>query len=152
MRIIYALLVIATLLTANDIVTAQQAKITPPKDAKCPVCGMWVAKYPKWIAMIDLGKEKLYFDGVKDMMKFYLDPKRFKHQKEKVLGVWVTDYYTLKTIDAHKAYFVTGSNVYGPMGEELIPFTTKTDAQEFLHDHHGKAIVTFSEITPKLLY
>ena len=152
MRIIYALLLITTLLTANDLNTPQTVTITPPKDAKCPVCGMWVAKYHKWVTMLDLGKEKLYFDGVKDMMKFYLDPVRFKHPKEKVLGAWVTDYYTLKRLDAHKAYFVTGSNVYGPMGVELIPFATKADAQEFMHDHHGKAIVTFSEITPKLLY
>ena len=39
--------------------------------AKCPVCGMFVNKYPKWTAVIETSDgTNYYFDGVKDMMKF----------------------------------------------------------------------------------
>src|SRR5512136_2018218 len=42
-----------------------------PKD-KCPVCGMFVAKYPDFLAQI-LFKDGSYaiFDGTKDMFKYY---------------------------------------------------------------------------------
>jgi len=37
-----------------------------------PVCGMFVAKYPKWPASISYEGKIYYFDGVKDMMKYYI--------------------------------------------------------------------------------
>ncbi len=128
-------------------------KIAVPKGAKCPVCGMFVAKYPIWAAMMELEEgEKLYFDGVKDMMKFYFDPKRFDHKPIKVLSILVSDYYTGEAFDAKKGYFVIGSNVFGPMGEELIPFQNKEDAKAFMSEHNGKKIVTFDKITSEFLY
>ena len=128
-------------------------KIKAPHKAKCPVCGMFVAKYPKWIAFVKTADDKLlYFDGVKDMMKFYFDPKKFHYTKEAFKDMKVTDYYTLKSIDAKKAYFVIGSNIYGPMGEELIPFANQEDAKTFLAEHHGSSVITFDQINEKQLY
>ena len=57
-----------------------------------------------------------------------------------------------KGIDGTKAFYVINSDVYGPMGEELIPFLTKEDAQTFLMDHKAKKIVIFSEITKSDLH
>ena len=57
----------------------------------------------------------------------------------------------LKNIDARKALFVLGSNVYGPMGKELVPFEKASDAQAFLRDHQGKKVLSFGEITPAIL-
>ena len=58
-------------------VANQSSSLTIPKDTKCPVCGMFVAKYEKWIAAIKTDKESFYFDGVKDMMKFYFEPTKY---------------------------------------------------------------------------
>ena len=127
-------------------------QIQVPKDSKCPVCGMWIHKYPKWVALIESDGEKLYFDGVKDMMKFYFDPQRFHHKKAKFDTILVTNYYDLTPIIAQKAYYVIGSNIYGPMGEELIPFAKESDAKAFKADHDGKSILTFDKIKEKLLY
>jgi hypothetical protein len=33
------------------------------------------------------------------------------------------------------------------MGRELIPFKSRSDAQEFRKDHKGKAVLGFNEIT-----
>lgn len=119
-----------------------------PKDAKCPICGMFVAKYPKWVAfMKDSKGHDLYFDGVKDMMKYY-----FNNPEEKFETILVSDFYTLKPLNAKQAYFVIGSNVYGPMGEELIPFKTKEDAEVFMQEHYGKKIIRFDEIKEDYLY
>jgi nitrous oxide reductase accessory protein NosL len=53
-------------------------------------------------------------------------------------------------IDGTKAYYVIGSDTYGPMGHELIPFKDLSDAKNFLKDHKGKKILKFQEIKPTL--
>lgn len=115
--------------------------IVVAKDEKCPICGMFVYKYPKWAAQIFYKETHYSFDGVKDMMKYY-----FLH-KDGVSKMLVSDYYSQKAIDAKKAYFVVGSDVYGPMGDELIPFLKESEAKTFYMDHKGKKILKFDEIT-----
>jgi len=126
-------------------------QIEVPEDAKCPVCGMFVAKYPKWAAMLKDEAHTHYFDGVKDMMKFIFAPEAYGHKPMQDPEIKVTDYYTLEAIDGKAAFYVVGSDTYGPMGHELIPFTTKSKAETFRADHRGKQIVTFDEITPELV-
>ncbi len=129
------------------------APLVVPEKSRCPVCGMFTDKYPKWAAIIKLkNHKKLYFDGVKDMMKFYFNPEQFHHKKEPIAKILVSDYYTFEGINAKKAYFVIGSNIYGPMGEELIPFKTKADAENFMLEHHGKKILSFDMIQENFLY
>lgn len=113
------------------------------KDEKCPVCGMFVYKYPKWAAQIFYGDKHFSFDGAKDMMKYC-----FEH-KEGISKILVSDYYSQKAIDAKKAYFVIGSDIYGPMGHELIPFKSESEAKTFSLDHKGTKILKFEEISPK---
>jgi nitrous oxide reductase accessory protein NosL len=134
----------------SENLTDLKGQISVPKEAKCPVCGMFVAKYPKWAARMDIDG-KHYFDGVKDMMKFYIFDVDFPYDRNKITNIEVTDFYTLKAINAYKAFYVVGSDVYGPMGNELIPFSTKEAAQNFMADHRGEKIIRFDDITPKLV-
>jgi nitrous oxide reductase accessory protein NosL len=63
------------LLTAVPLLSAgDSAPVKPgPKD-KCPVCGMFVAKYPDWVAaFVFRDGSTVFFDGVKDMMKYYFN-------------------------------------------------------------------------------
>jgi nitrous oxide reductase accessory protein NosL len=126
-----------------------------PSDAKCPVCGMFVAKYPKWAAYTKLkdGKE-FFYDGTKDMFKFIFEAKSYSHNytKDDFDIISVSDYYTLDKIDGKKAFYVIGSNVYGPMGKELIPFKTKADAENFSKNYQGKQILKFEEVTKELVF
>jgi nitrous oxide reductase accessory protein NosL len=57
----------------------------------------------------------------------------------------------MKTIDAGSAFFVVGSDVYGPMGKELIPFISRADAEAFKKDHKGKRILRFEDIKPGVI-
>jgi nitrous oxide reductase accessory protein NosL len=127
------------------------AQIDVPEEAKCPVCGMFVAKYPKWAAMLKDEAHTHYFDGVKDMMKFIFAPKAYAHAPMQNPAIKVTDYYTLEAIDGEEAFYVVGSDTYGPMGHELIPFATKAKAETFKDDHRGTKVLTFDEITPALV-
>ena len=124
----------------------KESRIKVDKTEKCPVCGMFVYKYPKWAAKIEYEKKSYFFDGVKDLMKYY-----FEH-KEEINQILVSDYYSLKAIDAKKAFFVIGSDIYGPMGHELIPFEELHNAENFKKDHKGVKIVKFEDIKANLAY
>ena len=125
--------------------------IAVPAKEKCPVCGMFVAKYPKWVGLIIVGEKKYYFDGAKDMMKFYIFDADFPYDRRKIQTMKVTDFYTLEGIPAKEAFYVIGSDVYGPMGNELIPFKTQEAAKNFMNDHRGEEIVHFDKITAKMV-
>ncbi len=142
---------LATLLFAMPVGSAPLEKIEPK--ARCPVCGMFVAKYSTWITQIhhEDGDIQL-FDGVKDMMAYYFNPDQFgKHDKKSIGEIWVKDYYMLSWIDGRKTFYVIGSDVYGPMGHEFIPFSSKEAAESFMKDHRGKQILSFEEITDALV-
>lgn len=130
---------------------AVKGQIDVPQKAKCPVCGMFVAKYPKWAAFLEADSKNYYFDGVKDMMKFYIFDVDFPFDRSKITQMQVTDFYTIEAIDAKQAFYVIGSDMYGPMGNELIPFSTQDAAENFMKDHRGKKIILFDEITPQLV-
>jgi len=122
-----------------------------PKGAKCPVCGMFVYKYPKWASKMVVGSKSYYFDGVKDMMKFYIFDGDFPFNRADIKEILVRDFYTLESIPAKEAYYVVGSKVYGPMGNELIPFKSKKEAKDFINDHGGDKIIRFNQIDAKLV-
>jgi len=148
-----ALVAAAAVLAAPAALAGGEGWKPGPKD-KCPVCGMFVAKYPDWVATAQLaGGSRAVFDGPKDLFKFLLDPGKFLpgRTREDVKAVIVTDYYALAPLDARAAFFVLGGDVLGPMGRELVPFAKREDAEEFRRDHHGKEILTFDEVTPDLV-
>ncbi len=135
----------------SDTPSKVKGQIQVPKEVKCPVCGMFVTKYPKWAALITENSNHHYFDGVKDMMKFYIFDVDFPYDRTQISKIEVTDFYTLKAIDAKKAFYVVGSDVFGPMGNELIPFLTEDAAKNFMKDHSADQIIMFDDITPKLV-
>jgi len=136
---------------SNGSMDAGANQMDVPEGAKCPVCGMFVYKYPRWAAMIEVNGHKHYFDGVKDMMKYYIFDGDFPYDRNKITQIEVTDFYTLEAIPARFAWFVYDSKLYGPMGRELIPFRTEEAAKNFMADHGGERIVRFKDITPKMV-
>jgi copper chaperone NosL len=132
----------------------ERQPIKPTPRDKCPVCGMFVAKFQDWNAEI-IFKDGSYavFDGPKDMFKYYFDLKRYNPSKTPgdIDSTYVTDYYDLTLIDGTKAFYVIGSDVHGPMGKELIPFKEEGGARDFLKDHKGKAVLKFKEVTPGVI-
>ena len=123
-----------------------------PKDT-CPVCGMFVAKYPHWVAtVVYRDGHAHHFDGAKDLFKYLFDLPKWApgHQAKDMVTIAVTEYYDLKRIPAREAWFVIGSDVPGPMGHEMVPLATAAEAQEFMRDHGGKRLLRFDEVTPDL--
>lgn len=127
---------------------------TPQAKSKCAVCGMFVQRHPDWLAVLELeSAAPQFFCGPKDLFKFVHFPERYRPEisRKSVLAIHLKDYYTLEFIDGRQAFFVTGSDIRGPMGNDLIPFARREDAAGFLQDHDGRRLLPFAEITPALL-
>jgi nitrous oxide reductase accessory protein NosL len=133
---------------------ADYRPVTPTAKDKCPVCGMFVAKYPDFLAQV-IYKDGAYavFDGAKDMFKYLVNLHTYapSRQASDIQAIYVTDYYSLTPVDGKTAWYVIGSDVFGPMGRELIPFGNEAEAKEFLVDHKGKRLLRFAEVTGDVL-
>src|SRR3990172_11915253 len=81
---------------------AERPPAPPGEKEKCPVCGMFVARYPDFLSAVrfrDGGHA--WFDGPKDMFRYILGMKRYApaRRPEDVGEVFVKDYYSLEFID-----------------------------------------------------
>ncbi len=149
------LLLLFTLLNISQPILSATVELPKPgpKDT-CPVCGMFVAKYPEWVATVRYKDGHAHhFDGTKDLFKYLLNlPKWAPGDKgENIDSIGVTEYYGLTLIDGREAFYVVGSDVLGPMGHELIPVESKEDEEGFLRDHQGTAIIRFNQVAVDLL-
>lgn len=150
--------VISAVLIACALFSAAYADNVKPvpvgKNDRCPVCGMFVAPYKAWVAEV-VFKDGTYavFDGPKDMFKYYLNLRKYDSARKRsdIAGVFVTEYYSAKIMDAQTLFFVKGSSVFGPMGAELIPVASMEEARTFMHDHGGNKILRFNDVTLEML-
>jgi copper chaperone NosL len=120
-----------------------------PRD-KCPVCGMFVHKFPDFLTQIRFKDgSTAYFDGAKDMFKFYFQLQKYnpKQEKSSITAIYVMDYYSLNAVDGTQAFYVIGSDTFGPMGRELIPFAKESEARQFMKDHKGTDLLPFGQVT-----
>jgi nitrous oxide reductase accessory protein NosL len=150
--------IILVLLTANittlATAAAVRAWVLPSAADRCSVCGMFVSKYPAWTAEIVFNDGSyVVFDGAKDMFTYYFDIRKYSPSKkrEDIASMYVMDYYAVAFIDARSASYVNGSDVRGPMGNELVAFAAESSAREFKEDHKGKAVLPFGAVTPEIL-
>ena len=154
MKRVFLLTLVFSIAVVCTATAARKGPISSTTAAKCPVCGMFVAKYKDWAGEIIFNNsEIIYFDGPKDLFRFYLDPGKYGSSKKRgeIAAVYVKDYYSLAFIDGRRAFYVIGSDVLGPMGKELVPFAKREDAEGFLKDHGGKRVLGFGEITSATL-
>jgi nitrous oxide reductase accessory protein NosL len=146
---------VAALLAGGGGGRSGEAGFVPPGERdRCPVCGMFVARYPDWIAEVRFADGGYaVFDGAKDLFKFLAAPGRYLPGRagSEVRAIWVTDYYAVRPVDGRAAHFVLGSDVLGPMGRELVPFACREEAEEFRRDHHGTRVLRFEEVTADVL-
>jgi len=124
--------------------------VKPGSRDRCPVCGMFVQPYPDWLATMSFGDDThLFFDGPKDLMRYYFSMPDLR--RTQISDMYVTDYYTTELKPVAELFFVLGSDVYGPMGKELVPITGLETAQTFQRDHQGRQILKFDQLTPQSL-
>lgn len=151
---VFRVILVAVILTFVLPLPGQTSSVTVSKKDKCPVCGMFVAKYPDFVAQIIFSDGSYaVFDGTKDMFKYYFDLTKYNPSKKlsDISSIYVTDYYDMSLIDGRNSWYVIGSDVFGPMGRELMPFAKETDGNVFIKDHSGKKMIRFEEVTPEIM-
>lgn len=120
----------------------------------CPVCGQLVAPHPEWIAQIVYEDGiALFFDGAKDLFRFLLSPRRSASDSEliPIAGVYVTSFFDGEVIDARESFFVVGSDVLGPGGDELVAHRSVADARKFSRQHNGRRVFGFKTLNSEVL-
>ena len=113
------------------------------KDTKCVVRHFKVYKDPKWVSKIELKNgKKIFFSSPKSMIEFYHQPGKWfdigVKSEDDFKDIIVTDFKTLKPIDARGAFYIYGTNVTSPSGDDLVPFSSYEDAKTFSSKHNGK--------------
>lgn len=125
-----------------------------PAEARCPVCGMYPARFPKWAAQtVFKDGASHYFDSPVDLFVFLQQPDRYnkRYTRDDIATSFVTDFETGQWIDAHNAFYVQGSSAFGPMRSADLPaFATQKSAAALARSRGGK-VLTFMQVTPELI-
>jgi len=126
---------------------------------ECHLCGMLITRFdgPKGeVFRKETGSQVLKFCSTSDMFSYYLDPENKRNVAQMMVHdmskmPWgsegIDDKYF---IDAKTAWYVTGSEKHGAMGETLASFSKQSDAQAFAKKFGGKTI-SFADITYEIL-
>lgn len=117
---------------------------------------MHVYKYPSWVAkVVTKDSKEYYFSSPKSLMEYYHSfekwPETNVTNRDDLKEIIVTDYSTLKPIDARKAFFVYGSNKISIAGDDLPAFETIDSAKRYLEKNNGKRILKFDELKKGLI-
>jgi len=147
-KILLGVLLISSLLFSYD--------MGYDKNTSCLVRHLKVYKEPKWVAKIELtnGKE-VFFSSPKSMFEFYFRPGKWfdvgVKSEDDFKDILVTDFETMKIVKAKGAFYIYGTNVTGPAGDDLIAFDSYAAAEKFSKEHNGKRILGFRDVSDALI-
>lgn len=118
-------------------------------------CGLQPYKYPRWTSEIELSNgKKLHFVSVKCMMLFYYKNSKWHDLgvkgKEDIKTLKVQDYESLHVVNAKDGFYVFGSKITSPKGDDLIPFSTKKEAEDFMKKSGGSKILRYKDFKVNL--
>jgi copper chaperone NosL len=115
-----------------------------PTDARCPVCGMYPARFPRWAAQIIFKDGAAhFFDSPVDLFMFLDKPGRFGSERSAAdaAAIYVADFRSGAWLNAREAVFVRDSRARGPMrGPDLPAFADETAAQAFITEQGGRVL------------
>lgn len=110
-------------------------------NARCPVCGMYPARYPKWmVQLIYRDQTQKVFDSPADLLRFMQQMEKYdrKHAKADVAVIYLSDHQKGGWINARTSYLVMGSKVRGPMNQPDLPaFPSRELAEQFTLTYGG---------------
>lgn len=124
-----------------------------PADARCPVCGMYPARFPHWAAqtIFEDGATQ-FFDSPVNLLVFLRDPARYsRYAASDIVASFVNDVPHGTWIRADAAFYVHGSSAPGPMREGNLPtFSARESAERFAAERGG-VVLTLNEISDLIL-
>ena len=147
-KISLALLIVSSLLFSYE--------MDYDKDTVGLVRHMKVYKSPKWVSKIELTNgKKVFFVSPKSMFEFYFRPGKWfdvgVKKESDMKNILITDYGTMEIVEARGAFYIYGSNVTSPAGDDLVAFDSYKMAKEFAAKHNGKRVLSFKEVSDALI-
>lgn len=114
-----------------------------PDDVRCPVCGMFAARHPRWAAqaIFDDGAAQ-FFDSPAHLFLYLQGLDRYQRGRrvEDLRALHVADHRGGGWLPLEQAVFVHGSRTLGPMRTEDLPaFADAAAAQAFIAEAGGTA-------------
>jgi nitrous oxide reductase accessory protein NosL len=147
----YALIFfLIVLLGMTNWASSQPLKIESHKE--CPLCGMYPARYPKFNCQI-IYKDGSYeaFDSAIGLLVYLHFPDKTGMVLKPVAGIYFKDYLKGGWLEADKAFFVTGSEIRGPMGVQFLPVDSQQAAEELKKQANGIETAHFRMINRQYL-
>jgi nitrous oxide reductase accessory protein NosL len=159
-KILIVVVLFSGALFANDDVkpfnVSPKYFLTYDKNTTCLVRHLKVYKEPKWVAKIEVRNGKtVYFSSPKSMFEFYFRPGKWfdvgvKSERD-FSKIVVTNYNNMKPINAETAYYVYGSHITSPAGDDLVALESKDEAEKFSKKYHGQRVLKFDEVSDALI-
>ena len=125
-----------------------------PADVRCPVCGMFPARQPRWAAQVIFADGDAYFfDSPLSLMQYLGNVAHYTRGRtlEAIVARYVTDTGTGAWVDAPQAVYVAGSSALGPMRAGNLPAFAGAAAAQRFAQVQGGAVLAFSAIDAALL-
>jgi len=146
------------LLASNNTMLDMEQKLTINYDKNSTgfIRHLKLYQYPSWVSKIKLssGKE-LLFSSPKSMFELYFRPGRWYDlnikKESDFLQLIVTDFNTLKPIDAKGAFYVYGSKMIAPSGDDLPAFSSYNEAKKFMKKYNGSRVLSFDRVNYGLI-
>lgn len=114
----------------------------------CRHCGMPSQDFPKWKAKVVADAGEVWYCSPRCM---FINTLNEAKAPKGIQAIQVISYYDTQAIDAKTAFYVTESDVLGPMGHDLVPLKDKKAAEDFKAEHQGKNIFAFAEVDMKTI-
>lgn len=115
-----------------------------PEQARCPVCGMFPARQPRWAAQVIFANGDVqYLDSPLSLFLYLQNVPRYTvgQQADRILAMYVTDLGTGAWVPAQQAVYVHGSRTLGPMRSGNLPaFASTAAAGAFIARQGGTAV------------
>ena len=113
-----------------------------PEQARCPVCGMFPARHPRWAAqaIFDDGAVQ-YLDSPLSLFLYLQRVARYApgRSEAQLRAVYVSDWAGGGWVALERAVFVAGSRQAGPMRAGNLPaFADAAQAREFARREGGR--------------
>jgi copper chaperone NosL len=130
----------------------KKGKIADPgPEVRCPVCGMYPARYPGFRSQISTADGKHHhFCSSQCLVSYHANPQQYMKDAAKTTSIWVTVFQENSYEYAMGLYYLVGSSIMGPMGKEAIPYRNKSAAAASASKNGGK-VVRFKELNPALV-
>lgn len=156
MKNLLNIIIFCCLILGLNLNAKESYSINFDKETKGLIRKFLVYKNPSWVGkVVNKESKEYFFVSPKSMLEFYFNPQKWPDAniktQDEIKELIVTDYSTLKAINAKKAYYVYGSNKISPAGDDLPAFKTYEEAEKFAKNNNGKRVLSFKELKNSLI-